>query len=234
MTAQAAARTEEYVTPWPPHDTEESVLGTDLHQTTITNLRLGINGAAELAAPAGGPPPWHALTQTCLLGGFRPDGSNLRTYPDLFVYTSPIDPLRGSVSMLVEGTPVLVIEVLSEATFASDTDLRQGKGYTYAMAGVPEYLTLDPTRTLVSEGGRGWRLRDGTYTERWIPQPDERWHAGSIPLAFGLEGIMATVYTHEGQRLLREGEAELEIKQRDDKLAQQAREIEELRRRLTD
>ena len=31
------------VEPWPPDDTEESVLGTDLHQTTIRNLALGIN-----------------------------------------------------------------------------------------------------------------------------------------------------------------------------------------------
>jgi hypothetical protein len=31
---------------WPPDDTEESVLGTNLHQTTITNARLGINEVA--------------------------------------------------------------------------------------------------------------------------------------------------------------------------------------------
>ncbi len=30
---------------WPPNDTEESVLGTDLHQGTITDLRLGFNEA---------------------------------------------------------------------------------------------------------------------------------------------------------------------------------------------
>ena len=31
---------------WPPDDTEESVLGTPYHQTTITNVRVGINEAA--------------------------------------------------------------------------------------------------------------------------------------------------------------------------------------------
>ena len=36
------------VEPWPLDDTEESVLGTDLHQTTIVNLRLGINMAARV------------------------------------------------------------------------------------------------------------------------------------------------------------------------------------------
>jgi hypothetical protein len=45
---------------WPPDDTEESVLGTSLHQTTITNLRLGINEAAALAVPEGGTVPWQA------------------------------------------------------------------------------------------------------------------------------------------------------------------------------
>ena len=34
---------------WPPHDTEESILGANLHQTTITNLRWGINEAAAVA-----------------------------------------------------------------------------------------------------------------------------------------------------------------------------------------
>jgi hypothetical protein len=31
---------------WPPDDTEESVLGTTLHQGTITNARLGLNEEA--------------------------------------------------------------------------------------------------------------------------------------------------------------------------------------------
>ena len=33
--------------PWPPDDTEESVLGTDLHQTTITYLRWAIHEAEQ-------------------------------------------------------------------------------------------------------------------------------------------------------------------------------------------
>ncbi len=46
---------------WPPDDTEESILGSDLHQGTITNLRLGINEAARLGLPPGQPVPWQAL-----------------------------------------------------------------------------------------------------------------------------------------------------------------------------
>lgn len=43
---------------WPPDDTEESVVSTDLHQLTITNLRLGVNELAALQTPPGGPVPW--------------------------------------------------------------------------------------------------------------------------------------------------------------------------------
>ena len=39
---------------WPPDDTEESIVGTDLHQTTITNLRWGLNEVARLQLREGG------------------------------------------------------------------------------------------------------------------------------------------------------------------------------------
>ncbi len=43
---------------WPPHDTEESVLGTDLHQATIINLRWGINEVAHVNLLSGQLLPW--------------------------------------------------------------------------------------------------------------------------------------------------------------------------------
>jgi hypothetical protein len=58
---------------WPPDDTEESILGTDLHQTTLTNLRWGINEAAHLNRQPGRPVPWKVLRQIALLGCLRPD-----------------------------------------------------------------------------------------------------------------------------------------------------------------
>ena len=91
---------------WPPHDTEESVFGSDLHQATITNLRWGLNEAARVGLPPGQPVPWQALNQIALLGCVRPDGSAYRTYPDLFVYPRPIAPVRGSLLVEVDGPPV--------------------------------------------------------------------------------------------------------------------------------
>src|SRR5579875_1068161 len=125
---------------WPPDDTEESILGTDLHQTTITNLRWGINEVARLGRLADESSPWHALSQITLLGCRHPDGTDYRTYPDVFVYPHPVDPDRGSMALEVDGPPVLIIEVLSESTYEADIDLDRGKGYSYAHAGVREYL----------------------------------------------------------------------------------------------
>ena len=45
-TIQALQRSQRARQPWPPDDTEESVVGTDFHQMTITNLRVGITIAA--------------------------------------------------------------------------------------------------------------------------------------------------------------------------------------------
>ena len=39
--------------PWPPDDTEESVVGTDFHQMTIMNVRFGINEVAHTLTLAG-------------------------------------------------------------------------------------------------------------------------------------------------------------------------------------
>jgi len=43
---------------WPPDDTAESVRDTDLHQKTITNVRLGVNECAEIERSAEEPVPW--------------------------------------------------------------------------------------------------------------------------------------------------------------------------------
>ena len=192
---------------WPADDTEESVLGTNLHQTAIITLRTGINEAASLAAPEGTMVPWQAGGQTMLRGFRRVDGSAYTTLPDVFVYRKPWDDERGSLHVATDGPPVLVIEVLSKETFEADLDLKEGKAASYAWAGVAEYLTLDPAHRYAPEGGLGWRLMDGVYRP-WRRGSDGRWASQELPLVFGLEGARAAVYTADGRRLLREGEVE--------------------------
>lgn len=88
---------------WPPDDTEESVVGTGLHQMTITNLRWGINEIARIRVTPGQPIPWQALSQTVVTGFERPSGSRYKTLPDVFVYAHPIDQRRGSVAVGIDG-----------------------------------------------------------------------------------------------------------------------------------
>jgi hypothetical protein len=216
---------------WPPDDTEESVLGIDLHQETITNVRLGVNGAARLSRAPEQPVPWQAETQLLLLGCKRPDGTGFRTLPDVFVFPRPIDPLRGSFSLKVDGPPLLVIEVLSEFTAAVDLDLKAGKGYSYARAGVPEYLTIDPTGDILDEGIRAWRLEDGVY-QPWEADGQGRWRSRQISVAITLEGMWVAVYTHDGRRMLREIEVEETLARERQLRGQAEAEVERLRRLL--
>ncbi len=214
---------------WPPDDTEESVVGTDLHQMTIINVRLGLNEIADALADPGQPAPWQALTQTVVLGFARPDGTRYKTLPDVFVYRRAIDQRRGSVAIFTDGPPALIIEVLSEATYDVDLDLERGKGYSYARAGVREYLTLDPGGEFVPEQGRGWRLENGVYRP-WLPDGAGRWQSEEIAAAIGIEGVLAAVYTHDGRRQLREREIGRERRLLEDQVSRKDDELAELRR----
>jgi Uma2 family endonuclease len=195
---------------WPFDDTEESVLGVDLHQGTICYLRRGINEAAQLNKTPGHDVPWKATNQLPFLGCTRPDGSAYRTLPDVFVFPRPIDPLRGIFMVRVDDPPVLIIEVLGESTYEADLDLNRGKAYSYARVGVREYMTIDPVGAYLPEGIRAWRLEDGVYRP-WEAGADGRFQSTSIAVSIGLEGMISTVYTHDGQPMLHEGEVEVEL-----------------------
>ncbi len=213
---------------WPPDDTEESVLGTNLHQTTIRNLCLGLNEAAVAMTPPGRAPGWQALGQTMITGFRRPDGSDYAVLPDIFVYRQPIDEERQSLSRALDGPPLLIIEVASESTYQSNLDLVRGKGFSYADGGVQEYLVLDPMGKYVPEGVRAWRLQEGSYTT-WPPEPSGAWKSREIPVLIALEGARAAVYTADGRRQLREGEVTRALEQA---RREHAAELAELRRQL--
>ena len=213
---------------WPPDDTEESVVGTDLHQMTIINLRWGMNEIAGALTSPGQPAPWQALSHTVILGFQRPDGSRYKTLPDVFVYRQAISRRRGSVSINIDGAPVLIVEVLSESTYEVDLDLERGKGFSFARAGVREYLVLDPTGEFLPELGRAWRLEEGVYRP-WNPDAAGRWRSDEIAVAVGMEGGMAAVYTLDGRRQLREGEVAHELARTNDELNELRRLVEQLK-----
>jgi hypothetical protein len=122
------------------------------------------------------------------------------------------------VSVVIDGSPVLIIEVLSESTYTTDLDLGAGKGYSYARAGVQEYLTLDPTGQFVPERLRGWRLGGGAYIAHPLDEQG-RWRSAMIPVLIGLEGVQVAVYTLDGKRQLREGEIAHALARKDEEIA---------------
>jgi len=190
---------------WPPDDTEESIVGVDRHQHDITSLRIGLIEEAHRRA-AGGPLPWQTISQVKLVGCQRPDGSRYDVLPDIMIFPRPLDDTLGSYSLREHGVPVLIVEVASDSTYRADLDGRRGKGWSYAHAGVAEYLVLDPTGQFVPELGRGWRLVDGVY-QPWAVDARGRWVSEQVVgVAIGIEDGLAAVYGADGRRHLREGE----------------------------
>jgi hypothetical protein len=233
MSERASVATAPLPALWPPDDTEESVLGTNLHQTAITNLRTGINESAVAAVPEGGAVPWQAGGQTMIRGWRRWDGTAYTTLPDVFVYRKPWDDERGSLHLAIDGPPVLIVEVLSKETYKADLNLEQGKGYSYRVAGVAEYLTLDPAYRYAPDGGLGWQLVDGVYRP-WRPDRSGHWRSTELGIAIALEGAMVAVYSPDGRRQLREGEVSRELARRDAELARLRAELERLRQEHDD
>jgi hypothetical protein len=214
---------------WPPDDTEESVLGTSLHQTAIRTLISAINEAAAVAVPAAATLPWQAGGQTMVRGWRRWDGSAYTTLPDVFVYPKPWDDERGSLHLATDGPPMLIIEVLSKETYKADLDLEKGKGSSYRVAGVAEYLALDPSYQYAPTGRTGWRLEGGAYRP-WPREHDGRWASQGLPLSFGLEGALAAVYASDGHRFLREGEVERTVQEQQRALQERDRRFAEQER----
>ena len=188
---------------WPPDDTEESVLGTHLHQDTITNARTGINEVAVALAEEGREPPFRAGGQTLITGLRRPDGSTYPVLPDVFVYPYAFDMDLPSMSLLQHGPPSLAVEVLSHWTWRADVDMAAGKGWTYADAGIQEYLILDPAGRYLGAQGQGWRLEGSRYVP-WLPDEQGRW-ASTLGFGLGFEGLLLIVSLADGRPVPREG-----------------------------
>ncbi len=232
---------------WPPDDTEESIVGTNRHQLTIMNVRLGINEAARTVTVPDQPAPWQALSQIMITGFSRPDGTRYTVMPDVLAYRRPIALDRGSLSLALDGPPLLVIEMASESTYEWDFDLNAGKGWSYAHGGVREYMVLDPLGSYLPERIRGWRLTDGIY-QPWLPEANGLWQSQEIGVAIGVEDEWASVYSSVGRRQLREGEIgetldriaqerDRATQERDhatEELARKDVELADLRRRLAD
>jgi hypothetical protein len=216
-----AART----APWPPDDTEESVVGSEYHQHVIDAARDGLRMAARANGAS-----WHALSQVPLAGFRRPDGSPYPMLPDVFVHPQP-NPHPGSGQTLTfadVGVPLLVIEVLSETTYRWDLDVERGKAWSYADAGVPEYIVVDYERRYMDEHVRALRLSGG----RWTPWPatgQGRWESATLGVSFEFDGLYLRVRDAAGRLTPLPQEAHALLLEQEARLGEQAAALERIR-----
>ena len=170
-------------------------MGSEYHQHVIDAARDGLRMAARANDAS-----WHVLSQVPLAGFRRVDGSPYAMLPDVFVHPRPNPrPESGATLTMAEvGVPLLVIEVLSETTYRWDIDEQQGKAWSYADAGVADYLIVDYARRYIDEHVRALRLANGRWT-RWPPTAGGRWESATLGVSFGFDGLYLRVYDAAGR-----------------------------------
>ena len=216
-----AART----APWPPDDTEESVVGSEYHQHVIDAARDGLRMAARANGAS-----WRALSQVPLAGFRRPDGSPYPMLPDVFVHPQP-NPHPGSGQTLTfadVGVPLLVIEVLSETTYRWDIDEERGKAWSYADAGVPEYIVVDYERRYMDEHVRALRLSGGRWTP-WPATQQGRWESATLGVSFEFDGLYLRVRDAAGRLKPLPQEADALLLEQEAQLSEQAAALKQIR-----
>ena len=208
-------------------DTEESVVGTPLHQITISALA---DALTELRRARGY--TWNVGRNMGFRGFPQPTGLPYAPKPDVVVHPRALPTGGTEVTLAAYGPPHLVVEIASRTTVENDIG---DKATSYALGGVAEYLVADVS----GEGLLGgqlvvaWRLSPeggGTLTP-WLPEADGRWHS-AWGFALGVQGLLVRVYTPEGVAVSTGHEHSL-LRQEAERLRQLAeqREREEARRR---
>jgi Uma2 family endonuclease len=209
-----------------PDDTEESLVGTAGHQSTIHVAYDGLLICAKRRKV-----PWFIGNQLVLLILQEGHDQPRRIAPDLMVYRSlslPSDP--GSVAVAMYGPPALVIEVASPST-AIDNDVNLlnpgAKPQLYARIGVDEYLVFDPTGALLGE--QIWARRRGpTGFEGWEPEADGRWRS-VLGVSFAPQGMLLRVYDHDGNLVPLSLEFDDMLSERERRVAELETELRRLR-----
>jgi hypothetical protein len=173
-------------------DTEEDLVGSDVHQDAIDAAYEGV----WLAGPQQGR-RWHVGRQLLLL---IPDiglGKDWHPSPDLLVHPDADPAPLSAFDTRTLGMPPLLVEVASPSTVAYD---RGAKRNGYFLAGVREYLVFDPTGEWIPEQVDAWRRDEGGAVVRWRPS-EGRWHSATVGIAFACEGVLLRVYDAAGEAM---------------------------------
>jgi len=187
--------------PWPPDDTEESIVGSELHQEAIWTLSFMLQRVAERRGE-----PWGVGTQLTLEGMTRRDGGVYKPMPDVLVMPRAFDKRRATLSLRDDGIPLLLMEIASPSTVGVDLDAKMD---VYSHAGIHEYLVFDPTGEELENGEqvRAWRLSDaspqghGAFVP-WQPNASRRWYSDSLDLWFVPSGVLLNVLERDQRRVL--------------------------------
>jgi len=178
-------------------DTEESILGSSLHQGAITVLHDSLDACGQ-----GRGLPWFVGNQIRVLIP-RSGGRLLTLSPDLLIHPTLSSGSRDSIIVAADGPPALVIEIASPST-ARPRDLTEGtprgKPAAYAALGIAEYLVFDPVGDFVPAGLWARRLGPDGY-EPWQPGADGRWHS-ALGISFVPDSSFLRVHDQDGQLVL--------------------------------
>ncbi len=212
-----------------PDDTEETLVGTSLHQAAMVALYTSLTLCARRRGL-----PWFVGNQIKLV---IPRGGNRAPYmpsPDILVHPTLTSGSRGSIILAADGPPALIIEVASPSTALEyDVNLTSptGKPRAYETAGVAEYLVFDPVGDIL--GTQMWGRRAGPRGfVPWAPAADGRWHSAALGIAFAPQGLRLRVYNQDGDLVpLTEELADL-VEERDRQLAEQERRLAALEAEL--
>ncbi len=179
-------------------DTEEDLVGTDLHQRAIRTLCENLLHVQEKRGT-----PWHVGMQLTTLMGDVPGKRDWRPSPDILVHLTAGPGNLSSLDAVALGAPHLVVEVLSESTWGRDVD-RKKEAYWHA--GVEEYLIFDPTTTHLGTDVQAWRRASRSFVP-WRASAGSRWHSRVIDVTFRPQGMLLRVTDRDGQVMPTLGEA---------------------------
>jgi Uma2 family endonuclease len=221
-----------------PDDTEETLVGSSLHQGAIVALHTSLT----LCGPRRGL-PWFIGNQLRIVVPRAGNRAPYQPSPDLLVHPTLGGGSRGSLYLAADGPPALVIEVASPATAVErDVNLLSptGKPGVYEAIGVREYLVFDPAGDIV--GTQVWARRAGPGGfVPWEPGAGGRWASAALGIAFQPHGLLLRVYDQEGRLVPLVDELATWVEERDrrlvaldEQLGAQDRRLTEQRRRLAE
>jgi len=208
-------------------DTEEDLVGTDLHQRAIRTLCENLLHVQEKRGT-----PWHVGMQLTTLMGDVPGKKDWQPSPDILVHLTAGPSDFTSLDAVALGAPQLVIDVLSRSTWTYDIEAKKD---AYWHAGVEEYLIFDPTATYLGTDVQAWRRASQGFVPwraiRAIARG--RWHSRVIDVTFRPQSMLLRVTDRDGQVMPTLGEA-VRLAERERRIAQQERLVAQQERQRAD